>query len=140
SEEKTRNETDIIRSRLKKTIQQELADDPYAQLFFSELLKQAIAEAEAMFDHPYKQYMLFKDFEDKVVRREVEAIPDAFGDNRHARAYYGIFRLVLGDSHFSALSAADEKAYVDEALAIDRAVRSAVAEHSVNPPNIEAEI
>ena len=140
SEEKTRNETDIIRSRLKKTIQQELADDPYAQLFFSELLKQAIAEAEAMFDHPYKQYMLFKDFEDKVVRREVEAIPDAFGDNKHARAYYGIFRLVLGDAHFSALSAASEKAYVDEALAIDRTVRGAVAEHSVNPPNIEAEI
>ena len=45
SDEKTRNETDIIRSRLKKTIEQELADDPYAQTHFSELLRQAIREA-----------------------------------------------------------------------------------------------
>jgi type I restriction enzyme R subunit len=56
SEEKTRNETDIIRSRVKKTIEQELADDPYAQAVFSELLKQASAEADAQFDHSYKQY------------------------------------------------------------------------------------
>lgn len=140
SEEKTRNETDIIRSRLKRTIQQELADDPYAQLFFSELLRQAIAEAEAMFDHPYKQYMLFKDFEDKVVRREVNTIPDAFGENKHARAYFGIFRIVLGDERFTSMAPDDEKAYVEQALAIDRTVKSAVAEHSVNPPNIEAEI
>src|SRR5690606_15981786 len=59
SEEKTRNETDIIRTRLKKTIEQDLADDPCAQKVFADLLKQAIAEAEAMFDHPLKQYALF---------------------------------------------------------------------------------
>ncbi|WP_017455061.1 type I restriction enzyme subunit R domain-containing protein [Herbaspirillum rubrisubalbicans] len=47
SEEKTRNETDMIRTRLKKTIEQDLADDPYAQKVFADLLKQAIAEAEA---------------------------------------------------------------------------------------------
>ena len=54
--EKTRNETDLIRTRLRKTIEQDLADDPYAQKVFGELLRQAIAEAEAMFDHPLKQY------------------------------------------------------------------------------------
>src|SRR5690606_22514441 len=75
SEEKTRNETDIIRTRLKRTIEQELADDPYAQKVFAELLKQAIAEAEAMFDHPLKQYALFKKFEEKVAQREVDGIP-----------------------------------------------------------------
>lgn len=32
SPEKTRNETDIIRSRVRKTIEQELADDPYVIL------------------------------------------------------------------------------------------------------------
>ncbi len=85
SEEKTRNETDIIRSRLKKTIQQDLADDPYAQAVFSELLKQAIAEAAAMFNHPYKQYMLFKDFEQKVSDRTLETVPDSFGSNKHAK-------------------------------------------------------
>jgi type I restriction enzyme R subunit len=140
SDEKTRNETDIIRSRLKKTIQQELADDPYAQLVFSALLRQAIAEAEAMFDHPYKQYMLFRDFEEKVKHRDLETVPDTFGNNRHARAYYGAFRLVLGDSYFQSLDSGDGKAYIDEALAIDQIVRSAVAEHSVNPHNIESEI
>ena len=65
SEEKTRNETDLIRTRVKKTIEQELAGDPYAQKVFSELLKEAIAEAEALFDHPLKQYALFKAFEEK---------------------------------------------------------------------------
>ncbi|WP_017452722.1 hypothetical protein [Herbaspirillum rubrisubalbicans] len=66
SEEKTRNETDMIRTRLKKTIEQDLADDPYAQKVFADLLKQAIAEAEAMFDHPLKQYALLKKFEEQV--------------------------------------------------------------------------
>lgn len=140
SEEKTRNETDIIRSRLKKTIQQELADDPYAQQEFSALLKQAIAEAEALFNHPYKQYMLFKDFEDKVKNRDLESVPDVFGENRHASAYYGTFRLVLGDQYFAGLGAQDGQPFIDEAHAIDETVRKAVAEHSVNPQDIETEI
>lgn len=140
SDEKTRNETDIIRSRLKKTIQQELAEDPYAQAVFSELLKRAIAEAEAMFDHPYKQYMLFKDLEQKVSQRKVESVPDSFGDNKHARAYYGAFRLALGDNYFAKLGANNGREFIDESFAIDRTVKRAVAEHSVNPQDIEAEI
>ncbi len=140
SEEKTRNETDIIRSRLKKTIQQDLSDDPYAQAVFSELLKQAIAEAEAMFDHPYKQYMLFKDLEQKVSDRKVDTVPDTFGNNKHARAYYGVFRLALGDGYFEKLAAQDGQAFIDEAFAIDDTVKRAVAEYSVNPQDIEAEI
>lgn len=140
SAEKTRNETDIIRSRLKKTIQQDLADDPYAQAVFSDLLKQAIAEAEAMFDHPYKQYMLFKDLEQKVTDRSLDTVPDSFGDNKHARAYYGAFRLALGDGYFERLPSEDAKAFIDEALAIDSTVKRAVAEHSVNPQDIESEI
>ena len=140
SEEKTRNETDIIRSRLKKTIQQELADDPYAQQEFSALLKQAIAEAEALFNHPYKQYMLFKEFEEKVKNRDLDTVPDAFGENRHAGAYYGAFRLVLGEDHFAKQAAQDGQTFVDEAFAIDQTVRQAVAEHSVSPQDIEAEI
>jgi len=140
SEEKTRNETDIIRSRLKKTIQQELADDPYAQAMFSELLKHAIAEAEAMFVHPYKQYMLFKELEQKVADRKLETVPDTFGSNNHARAYYGAFRLALGDGYFEKLGAQDGQAFIDEAFAIDSTVRRAVAEHSINPQDIEAQI
>lgn len=137
SEEKTRNETDMIRTRLKKTIEQDLADDPYAQKVFSELLKQAIAEAEAMFDHPLKQYALLKKFEEQIEARSVEGVPDSFGDNRHARAYFGICRMVLGEDGFKALN---PDILVKEAETIDAVVRQAVAEHSLNPQNIEAAI
>lgn len=140
SEEKTRNETDIIRTRLKKTIEQDLADDPYAQKIFSQLLKMAIAEAEAMFDHPFKQYALFKDFEEKVQHREIEGIPDSFGENRHARAFFGTFKLVLGDDSSAGLDKDQQQKLVDEALAIDVTVKTAVAENSLNPQNIEAAI
>ncbi len=137
SEEKTRNETDLIRTRLKRTIEQELADDPYAQKAFADMLKQAIAEAEAMFDHPLKQYALFRKFEEQVEQREVAGVPDAFGDNPHARAYFGTFRLALGDAPFEE---AEARAYVEEALVIDAVVRDAVAENSLNPANIETAI
>jgi NADH-quinone oxidoreductase subunit F len=44
-EDKTRNETDIIKTRVTRMIEQELGDDPYAQEAFSKLLRQAIEEA-----------------------------------------------------------------------------------------------
>lgn len=97
SEEKTRNETDMIRTRLRKTIEQELAADPYAQKVFGELLRQAIAEAEAMFDHPLKQYALFKSFEEKLDARATPDMPDALAGKPHAKAYFGAMRLILGD-------------------------------------------
>lgn len=137
SEEKTRNETDMIRTRLKKTIEQDLADDPYAQKVFADLLKEAIAAAEAMFEHPVKQYALFKKFEEQVESRELDGVPDVFAGNAHARAYFGIFRLVLGEGEFVQ---GEEGAYVEEAKLIDQIVRDAVAENSLNPQNIEAAI
>jgi type I restriction enzyme R subunit len=140
SEEKTRNETDIIKSRVKKTIEQELADDPYAQAVFSELLRRAIAEVEQLFDHPNKQYILFKEFEEKVRAREIESLPAALNGNKHAKAYYGAFRLTLGDKHFEGLSAEEQKGFIDDAMLIDETVRGAVAEHSLSPQNIEAAI
>ena len=140
SDEKTRNETDLIRTRLRKTIEQELAEDPYAQKVFAELLKQAIAEAEAMFDHPLKQYALFKEFEEKLDARETPGVPDAFGDNRHAQAYYGAIRLVMGEEAFSAMDSAAQRQVVDQALETDRVVRNAIAENSLNPQNIESAI
>lgn len=140
STEKTRNETDLIRTRLRKTIEQELAEDPYAQKVFAELLKNAIAEAEAMFDHPLKQYALFKDFEQTLEQRATPGFPDAFGDNRQAQAYYGALGLALGEAEFAALDGAPQAAFIAAALDVDRVVRDAVAEHSLNPQNIEAAI
>lgn len=85
----------MIRTRLRKTIEQELAEDPYAQKVFGELLRQAIAEAEAMFDHPLKQYALFKSFEEQVASRATPGTPVELADNPHAKAYFGAIRLVL---------------------------------------------
>lgn len=135
TDEKTRNETDSIKTRLKKTIEQELANDPYAQKVFSELLKEAINDAEALFDYPHKQYTLFDELEEKLNKRDIDSITADFGDNRHAQAYYGAFRLVLGEDGIE-----DDQKIVDEAFAIDEIVNTAVAENSLNPQNIEAHI
>lgn len=137
SEEKTRNETDIIRTRLTRTIEQELADDPYARRHFSELLKEAIAEAASLFDHPLKQYALFKDIEDKIADGAVDGTPAALAGNRHASAYFGIIRLALGDAR--ALGA-DAETFAATALDIEAMVQTAIAENSLNPANVEAAI
>jgi len=135
--EKTRNETDIIRSRIRKTIEQELADDPYAQLYFSELLRQAIAEASSLFEHPFKQFVLFKDLEEKLSERRVADIPAALANRQHAAAYFGVMRMELGDT---LVLGEDQGSYLDAALEIEKSVNDAVAENSLNPQNIEAAI
>jgi type I restriction enzyme R subunit len=140
SEEKIRNETDLIKTRVRKTIEQELAVDPYAQKVFSELLRLAIKEAEALFDHPIKQYALFQAFEDKLQDRGINGIPAQLVDNPHARAYYGIFRLVVGDNHFEAADVEEIDALIRLALETDDIVDRAVAEHSLSPQSIEASI
>lgn len=137
SDEKTRNETDIIKSRMRKTIEQELAVNPYAQLFFSDLLKQAIAEASALFDHPFKQYVLFKDLEEKLDAKEVGNLPPKLHGRSHATAYYGIMRIEMGDELVRG-EAADE--FVSASLDVEKIVERAIAENSLNPSSIEAAI
>ena len=64
----------------------------------------------------------------------------AFGPidkNAHARAWFGVCRMVLGEADFAAGNATR---LVDEAFAIDQVVRDAVAENSLNPQNIESAI
>jgi type I restriction enzyme R subunit len=140
SVEKTRNETDMIKTRLRKTIEQDLADDPYAQKVFGELLNLAIAQAEAMFDHPLNQYALFKDFQDKIASRQAPGLPDCLVDQPHARAYFGAMRMVLGEDAFAALDPTAVEQLTQQAVAIDGIVRTAVAENSLSPQNIEAAI
>jgi len=139
SEEKTRNETDIIKTRLAKKIEQKLRDDPYAQEVFSKLLRKAIEEAEALFNHPLKQYLLFREFEEKVENRQLDDIPDSFSGNRHAQAYFGVFKKLLPEV-FASSQSSNLQGWIDLAFAIDNRVNTAVAEHSINPQNIEAEI
>ncbi|VTU40280.1 type I restriction endonuclease subunit R [Variovorax sp. PBL-E5] len=140
SDEKTRNEADLIKTRLRMTIEQDLADDPYAQKVFSELLSDAIAQAEAMFDCPRKQYALFSEFERLVEERATPGLPEALATNPQARAYFGAILMALGDSASNGLSAAERGLYVDHALAIGQAVQRAVAEHSLSAQSIEAAI
>jgi type I restriction enzyme R subunit len=137
SDEKTRAETDVIKTRLTRTIEQTLADDPYTQAVFSDLLRRAIAEAEALFDHPHKQYILFKELEEKANARANPFVPDRFDGNPHAQAYFGLFPIVLGEQ---AARDRGEDWLVGEALHIDRVVSEAVATFSISPSNIEAEI
>lgn len=140
SEEKTRNETDTIKTRVAKTIEQSLRDDPYAQEAFSKLLRLAIEEAEKHFDYPLKQYLLFKEFEEQVEARRLHEIPDVFQGNRHAQAYFGILKKVLPETLHDGLTESEQMPWVTLAFDMDAAITQAVAENSINPQNIEADI
>lgn len=137
SDEKTRTEADLIKTRIRKTIEQDLIDDPYAQRVFSEMLKDAIREAEALFDHPYKQYTMFDELEGMVAGRDTPNVPDGFGDNNMAQAFYGAFALSVEANQMDDLG---EAKLVEEAMFIDSIVQEAVRTHSINPASIEAEI
>lgn len=138
SEEKTRNETDIIKTRVTKMIEQNLRDDPYAQEAFSKLLRQAIEEAEKQFEHPMKQYLLFSDFEQQVQDRRLDDIPNDFAGNKHAQAYFGVLKKNLPDALANQPKLQDD--WVKLAFDIDQAVTDSIHEHSINPQNIEADI
>lgn len=139
SEDKTRNETDIIKTRVTRMIEQDLRDDPYAQEAFSKLLRLAIEEAEKLFDHPLKQYMLFREFEEQVQDRRLNEIPDVFAGNHHAQAYFGVYKKVLPEVFAVTDSQVIDK-WVKLAFEVDQAVDISVAENSINPQNIEADI
>lgn len=136
-DEKTRNEADTIRTRTRKTIEQDLDDDPYAKKVFSELLKKAIEEAEALFDHPTKQYALFQGFEEEVRARKTPGIPDELADNPHAKAYFGLFRLVAGDEVVDATMADEPDTLISLARQIDETVQTVVAQNTLNPTGVD---
>jgi type I restriction enzyme R subunit len=141
TDDEARNQTDKITGRITKMIEQDLADDPYAQEYFSKLLKKAIEDAKAMFDAPVKQYILFADFEQDVKDRKVPDMPEAFHDengklNKHAQAYYGLFQHLFGKDYFSDKGISDEQ-LTQYAFSIDEVVNNAVAEYSINPSEID---
>lgn len=141
SDDEARNQTDKITGRITKMIEQDLADDPYAQEYFSKMLKKAIEDARAMFDAPVKQYILFADFEQEVKDRKVAEVPNDFMDeagklNKHAQAYFGLFKHLF-DAEFLAGKALDNDKLVTLAFDIDDVVNDAVAEYSINPAEIE---
>jgi type I restriction enzyme R subunit len=141
SDDEARNQTDKITGRITKMIEQDLADDPFAQEYFSKMLKKAIEDARAMFDAPVKQYILFADFEQEVKDRKVADVPNDFVDdagklNKHAQAYFGLFKHLFV-SEFLTEKALDNDKLVSLAFNIDAVVNDAVAEYSINPAEIE---
>jgi len=138
--EKIRNEINIISTRLKKTIEQELLNDPYAQKIFSEQLKEAIQEAEAEPGDPYKKYILFRNLENRIKNKIVPGMPGALINYPHAHAYYGVFRIFLKGGAFNIISDEENQVYIELSLMIDNVINKAEAEHSLNPYNIETEI
>lgn len=141
SDDEARNQTDKITGRITKMIKQDLADDPYAQEYFSKLLKKAIEDAKAMFDAPVKQYILFADFEQEVKERKIDDVPDDFKDesgklNKHAQAYFGLFKHLFDDDFLSEKELTSDK-LVEIAFSIDEVVNTAVAEYSITPSEIE---
>ena len=141
SDDEARNRSDKITGRVKRKIEQDLADDPYAQAHFSKLLKQAIEDAKGMFDAPVKQYLLFENFEQQVDAREVDGLPkERFSEldsniKRHVQAYYGLFLLQLGEP----IELSEDQCF-EYSLKIDEVVRQSVAEYSINPQEIENHI
>jgi type I restriction enzyme R subunit len=141
SDDEARNQTDKITGRITKMIEDDLADDPYAQEYFSNLLKKAIEDAKAMFDAPVKQYMLFADFEQDVKERKVADIPNDFINaegkfNKHAQAYFGLFKHLFDAEYLNEQSLDNDK-LVALAFKVDEVVNNAVAEYSINPAEIE---
>ncbi len=147
SDDEARNKKDQITGRITKMIEQELADDPYAQEYFSKLLKKAIEQTKEMFDAPVKQYMLFADFEQQVKDRKVEGIPTERFDEldaksrQHVQAYYGLFLKHLGEQlPPEGQSSPTQDQCFEFAIKIDEVVRKSVAEFSINPQEIENQI
>tara|TARA_Y100001960_G_C14743611_1_gene864423 strand:+ start:1366 stop:1956 length:591 start_codon:yes stop_codon:yes gene_type:complete len=129
--EKIKNEKAVIESRVTKTIEEKLNNDPYAKKYFSELLRETISEINSLFDSPYDQYTKIKAFEDKLNSKDIDTIPEKLSNNNAAKAYYGVFKLVLTDIGANV---------VDYCLEIDSTVKDIISENTLNTENIESEV
>ncbi|MFA1646480.1 MAG: type I restriction endonuclease subunit R, partial [Enterobacteriaceae bacterium] len=71
--------------------------------------------------------------------RRLNEIPDVFAGNHHAQAYFGVYKKVLPEVFAITDSQVIDK-WVKLAFEVDQAVDISVAENSINPQNIEADI
>ena len=138
STEKLRNEIDLTHNRLRKIIEHELADDPYAQHVYANQLAHCLAQVQTLQQDPQQQYVLLQALEEKIKQRHLDAMPEIFQRRSAAASYYGLFRLVLGEGHFVAANAAQQSAYIEQALAIDDIVQATLLENTLNLGNVEA--
>ena len=94
----------------------------YPKRVFSELLRDAIRQAEALFDHPDKQYVLFKDLQEQVDQRKTPGVPDRFEGHPKAQSYFGVLRVETEGFEVELT----EERMVEEAFHIDEIVENAV--------------
>jgi type I restriction enzyme R subunit len=66
-------------------------------------------------------------------------LPDKFADNKHAQAYYGVLKMMIGEN-LATIDETTSDRWVELSFKVDEIITNAVAEHSINPQNIEAEI
>ncbi|QCE34590.1 type I restriction endonuclease subunit R [Acetobacteraceae bacterium] len=129
------NEARAMRTQLTKKIE-ELADDPYAKAYFSDLLKAAIEESKSRFEDPLKKFLKFKSFQEKFEKREMETIPAPLKEKPKPRAYYGIFLQALGDK----IKEKETGFWIGLTDQVEKVIEKANAEHSLNPENRKKEI
>ena len=135
SEDKARSEAAAISSRLTRIIDVKLADDPYAHAYFSELLKQAIARSQELFNAPVKQYLLFADLEQQVRTEKIPGLPSGLNGHPDARIWFGILRLKLRDripSEEAETPASELALWVELALRMEDITTRAQREFSLN--------
>ena len=140
SMEKARNEADLARSRLRKMISHDLLDDPYAQQSYQALLNEVQSQLHHHLQAPLQQYQMLHALEEKIERRQLDGMPETFTRHPSASSYYGLLRLVLGEAHFAAANAAQQSAYVEQALLMDEVVQTALRENTLNHENAETVI
>ncbi len=88
-------------------------------------------EAEKEYDHPLKQHMLFNEFEkEQVQARRLDEIPDVFTGNRHAQAYFAVFKKLLPEAFSQVIDQQNQDKWIELAFEVDRSVMSSVAENS----------
>ncbi|WP_338846813.1 type I restriction endonuclease [Massilia sp. W12] len=138
SPERWQNEAELSKQRLRLALEQELDDDPYARQLFQQRYAQALQRAAQAGQDWQQQHALWRQLEQQWQSRQIDTLPEIFQRRRSAAAYYGLFRLCLGEAHFAAANAAQQSAYVDQALAIDDVVQPALRENTLNPEQVES--
>ncbi|EYV35596.1 type I restriction enzyme HsdR protein [Escherichia coli O145:H28] len=82
----------------------------------------------------YCQYT--SEFEEQVKARKLSDIPDALAVNKHAQAYYGVFKKELPEV-FVVKDVQVQDKWTKLAFDVDNIIVKAVAENSLNPQDIE---
>ncbi len=124
-------------------------DSGIAHCSLDDKIKCSIDIAKALIrdtSHYYRRYTTIDTckegtLEQEVKERKVADTPSVFHDdegklNKHAQAYYGLFKFLFEDTYLVEQGLNNEK-LVELAFSIDQVVTTAVAEFSINPAEIE---